>query len=251
MDPPATTPIIFPHSWRLWCLWTSPVDKTLWWASTDAGFNKFKHETCLEIIPAHDSFAVAQRNAVVHVVTVTGSKFDHTTVDRVANLGGLHVESLGNPCPSARPISRPSLAVFRGVLFLAWIGYQVPWYATLAAGPACSWSRPIRVKAGVDTSMRFQQAPELLVWHNRLFLHCVPRKGALLCCEYNYRTATWLPCERYPTRGATMETLGAIHNGSATSYGDTHYFASLEPIDSSDNQTTRVAVRSFTKDKLN
>lgn len=48
-----------------------------------------------------------------------------------------------------------------------------------------------------------------------------------------------------------METLGAIHNGSAASYGDTSFLASLEPIDGSDNQTTRVAVRSFTKDKLN
>lgn len=251
MYPSDTTPIIFPHTWRLWCLWTSPVDKKLWWASADDALTKFTFATCLESVPAHDSFAVAQRNDVVHVVTVAGSKFDHITINHVANFWGVHVEPYGNPFPSARPVSRPSLAVFRGVLFLAWIGYGRPWYATLAADPTRSWSRPIRVKAGVDSSMRFQAAPALLVWHNRLFLHCVPRKGALLCCEYNYRTATWLPCERYPTRGAAIETLGAIHDGSATSYGDTSFLASLEPIDSSDGQTTRVAVRSFTKDKLN
>ena len=87
------------------------------------------------------------------------------------------------------------------------------------------------MKAGVGLLARCQEAPALLVWHNRLFLHCVSQKEVLLCCEYSYRSATWLPCERYPTQGTTVETLGAIDDGSATSYGDAGFHAFFEPID--------------------
>jgi hypothetical protein len=252
MDPPETTPIILVYLGGLCCFWTNSVDKKLWWAHANLGFTKFFSEQCLEPVPAHESFAVAQRNGILHIVIVAGCKFDHFVIQSLEYSRLRPLSRCGSPCTSARPVSRPSLAIFRGVLFLAWIGHGKPWYATLAAEPPCSWSRPIRVKAGVDLLMRFQEAPALLVWHNRLFLHCVSQEGVPLCCEYSYRTATWLPCERYPTQGTTIETLGAIHDGSVTSYGDTNYLASFELIDNGDhNQTTRVAVRSFTKDKLN
>ncbi|KAK1829198.1 PLC-like phosphodiesterase, partial [Podospora conica] len=207
----------------------------------------FTDITCLKHVTEHNHLAAAQWNGALHVVVVTRYHYlEHFVFESVGlSSRGLRMVRQGSPCLSARPVSRPSLVVFRNMLFLAWVGFGKVWYSTLSAesDPRPSrpwyWSRPIRVTAGVHRTVCFEEGPALIVWHNRLFLHCESEKGVLLCCEYSYSTATWLPCERHPTLGSTIEALRGISGGSATNYGDTSFLASFETVEEAGKKTTR------------